>query len=365
MSSRSSPRVLIDRHDPLTVRLLPGEPALDLSPQGVPMASLVMAGDSASLQISAHWWPDHDETDALLARAAEELEASPDALIVAIGGVEVHGVTLTAREDGGHETVLARSTSSGAPPYTTILTAPVEPTLVPLVKDALSGAAGKLFVRFDATLEAERVLRELDVGRALSTAPAAETHTFAVPDPSQAPEPGPGPPEAQLPLRVTVPVGDPPVRRLDLSGTDAAGAPWTVSVTGPDTAPARLPAGDSLRLTVRGDDGSSYARTATPDASGWLVDDHALGVVTVTCEAPGRDQGATVALEVWYQPAGEGLPDHRGLTLTAPAWSASWRVASGRDDLDGELVVDVSETDGGGAGLPKRTVRSTTPHIRI
>ncbi|MCQ9135000.1 hypothetical protein [Streptomyces hilarionis] len=365
MSSRSSPRVLIDRHDPLTVRLLPGEPAIDLSPQGVPMASLVMAGDSASLQISAHWWPDHDETDALLARAAEELEAAPGDLIVAIGGVQVHGVTLTAREDGGHETVLAHSPSSGAPPYTTILTAPVEPTLVPLVKDALSGSAGKLFVRFDATLETERVLRELDVGRALSAAPAAETHTFAVPEPAQTPEPEPTPPEAQLPLRVAAPVGDPPVHRLELSGTDAAGRPWTVSVTAPDTAPPRLPAGDSLRLTVQGDDGSSYARSGTPDASGWLVDDHALGVVTVTCEAPGRDQNATVALKVWYQPAGDGLPDHRDLTLTAPAWSASWRVASGRDDLDGELVIDVSETDGGGESLPKRTIRSTTPHIRI
>ncbi|MET8112795.1 hypothetical protein [Streptomyces prasinus] len=365
MSSHSSPRVLIDRHDPLTVRLLPGEPALDLSPQGVPMASLVMAGDSASLQISAHWWPDHDETDALLARAAEELEVAPGELIVAIGGVEVHGITLIAREDGGHETVLAHSTSSGAPPYTTILTAPVEPTLVPLVKDAVSGSAGKLFVRFDATLETERVLRELDVGRALSTAPAAETHTFAVPDPSRPPEPVPAPSEAQLPLRVTVPVGDAPVHRLDLSGTDAAGAPWTVSVTAPDTAPARLPAGESLHLTVQGEDGSSYERTGTPDAFGWTVDDRTLGLVTVTCEAPGRDQGAAVAIEVWYQPAGDGLPDHRSLTLSPPAWSVSWRVASGRDDLDGELVVDVSETDGSGTTLPKHTVRSTTPHVRI
>ncbi|MFF7352053.1 hypothetical protein ACFZA1_05300 [Streptomyces filipinensis] len=365
MSSHSSPRLLVDRHDPLTVRLLPGDPVLDLSPQGVPMASLVVAGASASVQISAHWWPDRDETAALLAQAAEELKVAPGELIIAIGGVKVHGVTLNARDDGGAETELAESASSGAPPYTTLMTAPVEPALVPLVEEALSGSPGKLFVRFDATLETERVQRELDVGQALSAAPSAERHTFAVSAPAKPPESVPAPPEAVLPLRVTAPVGDPPVRRLDLSGTDAAGAPWTVSVTAPDTAPARLPAGEGLRLTVHGDDGSSYERTAAPDASGWFVDDRALGVVTVTCEAPGRDAGAAVAIEAWYQPAGDGLPDHRSLTLTAPAWSASWRVASGRDDLDGELVVDVSETDGGGATVPKRTVRSTTPHVRI
>ncbi|MFE5794997.1 hypothetical protein ACFQ8C_20820 [Streptomyces sp. NPDC056503] len=329
------------------------------------MASLVMAGASASLQLSAHWWPERDEVDALLGRAAEELEVAPGDLIVAIGGVEVHGVTLIAREDGGGESVLAHSTSSGAPPYTTLLTAPVEPTLVPLVKEAFSGSPGKLLVRFDATLETERVRRELDVGRALGAAPSGERHTFAVPDPAEPPEPVPATPEASLPLRITVPVGDPPVHRLELSGTDAAGAPWTVPITAPGTAPARLPAGESLRLTVQGEDGSSYERTAAPDASGWVVDDRALGVVTVTCEAPGRDQAAAVAIEVWYQPAGDGLPDHRGLTLTPPARSVSWRVASGRDDLDGELVVDVSETDGSGATVPKRTVRSTTAHVRI
>ncbi|WP_225830092.1 hypothetical protein [Streptomyces sp. NK08204] len=329
------------------------------------MASLVVAGASASVQISAHWWPDHEETAALLAQAAEELEVAQGDLVVAIGGVKVHGVTLTARADGGEETELAQSASSGAPPYTALLTARVEPAQVPLVQEALSGSPGKLFVRFDATLETERVRRELDVGQALSAAPSAERHTFALSAQAEPPESVPTPPEAVLPLRLTAPVGELPVRRLDLSGTDEAGTAWTVTVTAADTAPARLPAGQSLRLTVHGDDGSSYERTGTPDTSGWTVDDHTLGVVTVTCEAPGRDEGTTVAVEAWYQPAGDGLPDHRSFTLTAPAWSVSWRVASGRDDLDGELVVDVSETGGSGGTVPKHTVRFTTPHVRI
>ncbi|MFE6040210.1 hypothetical protein [Streptomyces sp. NPDC056452] len=329
------------------------------------MATLVGAGSSVSLQISAHWWPDKQETAALVAQAADQLQVPASAVTVTVGQVQVHRVTLVALGEGDDEIELASSSSSGYPPFTTILTSPLSPELLPVARDALQGSRGRLLVRFDATLGTDRMLAELDVGRAMADAPSTERHVFlTATQPDAAESPSAAPP-ASLPLRITVPVGEPPVHAIDLAGTDESGAPWAVTVASDSPAPASLPAAESLQIAVRGDSGKPYPRTTRPDVSGWTVDDAALGVVTVTCEAPGRAEGTVVALEVWYQPAGDGLPDHRSISLNAPPWSTSWRVASAQDNLDGELVVDVSETSGDGSTVPKHTVRSTSPHVRV
>ncbi|MFD9541899.1 hypothetical protein [Streptomyces sp. NPDC060022] len=330
------------------------------------MATMVGAGSSVSLQISAHWWPDEQETAALVAQAAEQLEVPASAVTVTVGQAEVHRVTLVARGEGDDEIELTSSSSSGYPPYTTILTSPLPPELLPLAREALQGSRDRLFVRFDATLGTDQVLAELDVGAAMADAPSTERHVFLTATQPDVADSAPAvAPPASLPLRITAPVGEPPVRAIVLTGTDESGAPWTETVASDSPAPARLPAAESLQLAVQGDGGKPYHRTTRPDVSGWTIDDAALGVVTVTCEAPGRAEGTVVALEVWYQPVGDGLPDHRSMSLNAPPWSTSWRVASAQNNLDGELVVDVSETSVDGSTVPKHTVRSTSPHVRV
>ncbi len=152
----SQARIVVTRLDPPTVQLLPGSPALDVSAQGVPMATVVGTDTSASVQISAHWWPDGKETAALVARAATELDVPPSTVIVTPGPVTVRHVTLVARGDGEEEAVLASSTSSGMPPYTALLAGPLPPALLPLAREALQGRRGRLLVRFDGAVGATR-----------------------------------------------------------------------------------------------------------------------------------------------------------------------------------------------------------------
>ncbi|MFF8195658.1 hypothetical protein ACF05L_33410 [Streptomyces bobili] len=328
------------------------------------MATVVGSDTSASVQISAHWWPDGKETATLVAQAAEEMGVSPSAVIVTPGPVTVRRVTLVARGDGGKETVLASSSSSGMPPYTAVLTGPLLPDLLPVAREALDGRQGRLLVRFDGILGSDELVRELDVGEAMSEAPSGEKHVFLTHTATEPPT-GPAAPAASLPLRITAAVGADPVRAVDLTGTDAAGSSWTVTIPSAGPVPTHLPAAESLGITVHGESGKPYRRTLRPDASGWTVDDAALGLVMVTCQAPGRTDGAVVTLEVWYEPAGDGLPHHRSVVLSAPNWSASWQVASAQDDLGGELLVDVTETSGDGVAVPKHTLHSTTPDVRV
>ncbi|WP_189714129.1 hypothetical protein [Streptomyces phaeofaciens] len=329
------------------------------------MATVVGTDTSASVQISAHWWPDGKETAALVARAATELDVPPSTVIVTPGPVTVRHVTLVARGDGEEEAVLASSTSSGMPPYTALLAGPLPPALLPLAREALQGRRGRLLVRFDGAVGADEVVRELDVGEAMSDAPSGEKHIFLTATATEAPVTDPAAPGASLPLRITVATGSVPVRAVDLTGADAAGTPWTVTYPSDDPLPEQLPAAESLDLVVHGESGKPYRRTLRPGASGWVIDEAALGLVTVTCQAPGRTDGAVVALEVWYEPAGDGLPDHRSVTLDAPEWTASWLVASAQEDLGGELVIDVTETGADGVAVPKHTVHSISPQVRV
>ncbi|MFF3405234.1 hypothetical protein ACFYW8_03255 [Streptomyces sp. NPDC002742] len=329
------------------------------------MATVVGTDTSASVQISAHWWPDGKETAALVAQAAEKMDVPAATVIVTPGPVTVRQVTLVARREGEEETVLASSASSGMPPYTALLTGPLPPALLAVAREALNGRQGQLLVRFDGVLGTDEVVRDLDVGEAMSDAPADARHVFLTGTATESPTTDPAAPAATLPLRLTVALGTAPVRAVDLTGTDSAGAPWTVTFSPGGPVPEQLPTAESLDMAVHGESGKPYRRTLRPGASGWTIDEAALGLVTVTCQAPGRTDGAVVVLDVWYEPAGDGLPDHRTVTLGKPDWTASWLVASAQDDLGGELVIDVTETTAGGVAVPKHTVHSTSPQVRV
>jgi hypothetical protein len=361
----SQARIVVTRLDPPTVQLLPGSPALDISAQGVPMATLVGTETSASVQISAHWWPDEKETAALVAGAAEKMDVPTSSVIVTPGPVTVRHVTLVARQEGREETVLTSSTSSGMPPYTALLTGSLPSALLPVVREALNGRQGRLLVRFDGALGTDEVVRELDVGEAMSDAPSGVRHIFLTGTATTPPSTDPAAPAATLPLSVTAALDAAPVRAVDLNGTDSEGAPWTVTLQPGSPVPEQLQTAESLEMVVHGASGKPYRRTLRPRASGWTIDEAALGLVTVTCQAPGRTDGAVLVLDVWYEPAGDGLPDHRTVTLGAPDWTASWLVASAQDDLGGELVIDVTETTADGVAVPKHTVHSTDPQIRV
>lgn len=356
MVTETRHRLVIDKARPPTVHVLPGLPALDEA-NGVPMATLIGTDTAASVQIGAHWWPAKAELDEMVAAAAAELEVPATTVIVTIGDVEVHGVELIAR-DSSDEHTLATSTSSGFPPYPAALTGPVPSDLRLPVRQAFGGRPGVLFVRYDATVGGERTRRELDVGSAMHGAPGEHVFLTGM---GEAPAPDPG---GGLPFALTAAVGELPVGELELSGTDPTGAPWSITVSAAQPAPAALPHTDELQVAVRDGRGGSYRRALRPAPGGWRVDDASLGVVAVTCRAPNRAPGTVVTLRAWYQPAGDGLPDERTVTLAEPGWSASWRLATGAAELKGELVLDVSETTGGGVAST-RTVRSDRPDVTV
>lgn len=350
-------QLVIDQARPPTVHVLPGLPALDEA-GGVPMASLIGTDTAASLQIGAHWWPAGEELDELVATAAAELDVPTGTVVVTIRDIEVHGVELLARHAGAEHT-LATSTSSGVPPYTAALAGPVPDSLRLPVHQALEGRPGVLYVRYDATVEGERVQRELDVGAAMRG--AAGEHVFLTgAGGTVSPTPG-----ARTAFALSAGVGEAPVHELELSGIDTDGTPWSVVVTAAQPPPAALPHTDELQVTVRDGHGGSYQRTLRPAAGGWRVDDASLGVVGVTCRAADRTPGTVVSVRAFYQPAGDGLPDERTVTLSEPGWSASWRVASGGADLDGELLLDISENSGGGPAGRTRTIRSDRADVTV
>lgn len=129
---------------------VPTTPQPERTPDGLPTAALIDLGTRSSLQVGAQLGLDADDVAALrdalsreLNRPERDLEVSP--LVVEVATVELR---LDAGADGADVSVLARSSSSGYPPYTAVLHAMVEGYIRRLVLDAIAGGTASLEVAY-------------------------------------------------------------------------------------------------------------------------------------------------------------------------------------------------------------------------
>lgn len=155
----------VDDGVPATIRIVPADPAPETNADGVPAAMLYVSGATGLLTAGVRWWPSEAELVAVRDRVAAAMKRPPADFAVSPDSFAVTAVTLILMPGGGREPVeLARTTSSGTPPYAALFSVDVTEHLEE-VRRACVGEPGLLQVRVEA---------ELARGRSATTVLAAE-----------------------------------------------------------------------------------------------------------------------------------------------------------------------------------------------
>lgn len=171
VAERRRAPTLVVADDGRTVTVVPACPEPERGPEGTPMVTLLGALSSASLNVGVRWWPPEDELARLL--AAEARRRQVDAAQFRITAEALSGVrTALHLRTGGAERQLVAGGSSGAPPYSTVLSVQLTGADVEAVRRALFGQAGVLTVH--GTAESSvlgRISGEADVSEWTRSAP--------------------------------------------------------------------------------------------------------------------------------------------------------------------------------------------------
>lgn len=141
---RTADVVLLD--DGRTVTVVPGPPTPERGPTGTPMVILLGAAQSASLNVGVRWWPEPEEVRRLLVELARTRDVPPEHFRLAADALADVTAVLTL---GDRE--LVRGTSSGTPPYTTVLSTQLTGADVEAARQALFGRLDVLTVRCSGT----------------------------------------------------------------------------------------------------------------------------------------------------------------------------------------------------------------------
>jgi hypothetical protein len=160
----------VDDTVPLTIRVIPSEPTPETSPDGVPTVTLYVSGTTGLLTLGAHWWPSDSELTGIRQNLAAALGRSPAEFIVTSDAVRISGVSLVLSDDtSGASIELARTASSGFPPFTALFSVDVS-AHVEAVRRACEGELGLLWVQVEA---------DLARGRSATTVLAAQVGSWA------------------------------------------------------------------------------------------------------------------------------------------------------------------------------------------
>jgi hypothetical protein len=151
--THSDAAIVIDDENPSTIRVIPGSPVAELSPVGIPMVTLIDSGTMGILNLGARWWPGESEIVAARTAVSARLDRPAAELAVTADAVSVEQVELVvAAAGGGDPLVLAKTASSGTPPFTALLSVTIAGGHLDLARRACLGEPGLLFVRYTATL---------------------------------------------------------------------------------------------------------------------------------------------------------------------------------------------------------------------
>jgi len=138
--------------DPHRFLYVPGLPEPQRGPDGVPTSSLIVAGESAILQLGASWGlgsPQDERLRTALAAAYPGVDAA--AVVLGPAPVDVSEAALEVADGAGGFTAIATSPGSGYPPFAAIFSAALTGEQRSLATAALNGTPGSVRVRYRAS----------------------------------------------------------------------------------------------------------------------------------------------------------------------------------------------------------------------
>lgn len=145
-----------DPHQPRRILLLPETPRPETGPQGDPTLSLLVAGETAFLQLSTRWDAAPEALEALEAHLDQRFPDQAGTFTFAAAPVTVEEAVLelSAGQPGDEPTVLATSRTSGAPSHTALFNLRLDAEQAARARAAIHGREGQLRVTYRATLAA-------------------------------------------------------------------------------------------------------------------------------------------------------------------------------------------------------------------
>jgi hypothetical protein len=160
----------VDDGIPATIRIIPSELVPETSRDGVPTTMLFVTGDTGILNVGTRWWPTESALTTIRQQLATAMDRSPAEFVVTPDAFVVTTVKLILVPDAASGSIeLARTTSSGLPPFTALFFVTARDHLDAL-RRACMGEPGLLFVELEA---------ELTRGRSATTTLAAEVGPWA------------------------------------------------------------------------------------------------------------------------------------------------------------------------------------------
>lgn len=130
----------------------PGDPEPERSPQGHPVFQLLRLGDSAFLQMGVRWGPGAEALEALREEIARRTGRPPAQVRLTPLPVAVESVRLELADGDGGFQEIARSTSSGAPPYSALFNVRLDAAQTARAAEAAAGKEGALRVTYHLSL---------------------------------------------------------------------------------------------------------------------------------------------------------------------------------------------------------------------
>src|SRR4051794_12366707 len=150
----------VDDGIPATIRIVPSDPAPETSSDGVPTAMLYVSRDvsqdvsraTGMLTLGTRWWPGERELSEIRTTLATAMERAPEEFVITSDAFHVSAVRLLLSAGSGQPPIeLARSSTSGVPPFTALFSTDVSDHLEP-VQRAFAGQPGLLYVQVEAEL---------------------------------------------------------------------------------------------------------------------------------------------------------------------------------------------------------------------
>jgi hypothetical protein len=138
-----------DADDPATFFYIPGQPSPELTPAGVPAASLVGAGDGGFLQLGVHWTLTSSQLQDLERYVSRQFPDLTSAPRLRPEMLTVDNVKLLLQMPDRSTSVLATSSSAGYPPFAAVFNVALDGARFAQASMALSGRENVLKVQYE------------------------------------------------------------------------------------------------------------------------------------------------------------------------------------------------------------------------
>ncbi|HLJ27860.1 MAG TPA: hypothetical protein VKY85_14205 [Candidatus Angelobacter sp.] len=135
--------------DPDTFFYVPGQPSPELTPAGVPAASLIATGSGGFFSLGTHWAVNQAQLQDLQEYLRKQFPDLPSAPRLSPEALTIDDVKLVLQMPDDSTEVLATSTSAGYPPFTALFNVSLDAVHFAQASSALSGREKVLKVLYE------------------------------------------------------------------------------------------------------------------------------------------------------------------------------------------------------------------------